>query len=121
MLSVLLGTTRMSIARQSSGQQLSYVRESSSEPPVVRTQPQKTPQLVFVSRSWPVFHSFNFSVSVVTPDVKMMCPMYLLPQQLALLGVHFQAWLSQPLEHLLQIVELFLKCVANDNDVIQVY
>jgi hypothetical protein len=42
-----------------SGQRLSYIRESGNEPPLVRTQPQETPQLVFVRHSWPALHSFH--------------------------------------------------------------
>jgi len=41
-----------------SDQWLSYICESGDEPPVIRTQPQKT-QLVFVLWSWPALHSFQ--------------------------------------------------------------
>jgi len=39
------------------GQWLSYFCESGGEPPVIPTQPQKTPQLLFVLRLWPDFHT----------------------------------------------------------------
>jgi hypothetical protein len=45
---------------------------------------------------------------------------HFLPEKLELHWVQFQVGFSQPLEHLLQVVELLLKRAADDNDVMQV-
>ena len=85
------------------GQQLTYIREPGDEPPVVRTQPQKTPQLVFVDRSWPALHSFQFfgarGYSWRRNDVTQVS--YLLSEQLARLRVQFQVGI---------IIIIFINC-----------
>jgi hypothetical protein len=52
-------TTRKSVSLSQSGQGLSYICESGDETPVIRTQPQETPQLVFVVQSWRALHSVH--------------------------------------------------------------
>jgi len=55
----------------------SFSLVSGDEPPVVRTQHQKTPQPVFVSRSWPAFLTASSpSGSVVTPEGETVWPRF---------------------------------------------
>ena len=97
--------------------------ESANGPSVVGTETDKFSHLMRIGGLWPLLDCFHFlwvsADSVLSDEVAQK--LHLFPKEVAFLWRQLQLCCPQPLEHLLQIFDLLLRCSPRNKDVVNVH